>query len=90
MNYISSLKKKKKKYLTKEEKIFLADVERFETLLKVYNHRLEYLKFNFETISRCKYLRTQNNEFFKRSQEIEECKRRIDFISSKLNEFYQK
>ena len=35
MNYISSLRKKKKKTLTKEEKFFLSEVERFEILLKV-------------------------------------------------------
>lgn len=34
MNYISSLRKKKKT-LTKEEKFFLSEVERFEILLKV-------------------------------------------------------
>ena len=89
MNYISSLKKKKKKYLTKEEKFFLSEIDRFETLLRVYKQRLEFLNFSAGFYNRHGNSDNKSNKDYY-NREIDKCKCRIDIINAKLNEFNQK
>lgn len=85
MNYIESLKQKKKKYLTKKEKKFLSEVHRFETLEKVYEHRIYFLKFNIDTHLHSKCL-SQGDNFQKNLERYQEG---LDYIRAKLNEFHQ-
>ncbi|MBR4316578.1 MAG: hypothetical protein IKP65_06420 [Alphaproteobacteria bacterium] len=85
MNYISSLRKKKKKTLTKEEKFFLSEVERFEILLKVYKNEEELLKFKGYT-----NVRGLMDENEKNQKKLKKCYEAIAFIEAKLNEFYQR
>ena len=89
MNYVVSLKMKKKKELTKEEKFFLSEVDRFETLLRVYKQRLEFLNFSADFYNRHGNPDNKLNKSFY-NQEVDKCKCRINIIKTKLNEFNQR
>ncbi len=83
MNYIFSLKQKKKRYLTSDEKKILSEVDRYETLLRVYEQRLEFLNFSSDFYKHHKNSKDRNIH----KEEVRRCEDRIIIIKKKLEEF---